>query len=214
MPVNPYFSAGKGQGTKEEQNFMQDLVDEFIQVNGHDFVYCPREDVNIDHLFGEDVLAAFKSHFVIEMYPENVNIYGGRGDILSKFGLEITDTFDLVVSRRRFEMVTGMATPREGDLIYFPAGRALFEVRFMEDELPFYQLGKLCQFKLSCELFTYSQEKMETGYSDIDLLGEAIKNNDNTDGDPFADNDAIEEVADEYIDFSEAHPFGEYGNKS
>ncbi len=191
---------------------MQEMVDDAIQIHGHDFIYCPRSQVKMDALLGEDVLAAFNSHYVIEMYPENVNIYGGRGDILGKFGLEITDTFDLIVSRHRFTQVTGLPTPREGDLIYFKAGKALFEIRFMEDEIPFYQLGKLCVYKLSCELFVYSQEKLNTGDADVDALGRALENGGDASGDNFADNGVIEEEGDEILDFTEEHLFGKYGN--
>lgn len=209
MPVNQVFQAGNQIGTGSEQNIIQQLTDEIIQIHGHDLIYIPRTQVKLDPIFGEDVLSKFKNHFVIEMYIETLDIYGGAGDILGKHGLEITDTMVVAVSRYRFQQLTNTPSPREGDLIYFPTGRALFEVKFVEDEVPFYPAGKMTTFKLSLELFHYSQEEIDTGYSDVDKLTDALKNNDDASSDPFGDNRVIEEEADDAI-FSEQRPFGKW----
>lgn len=209
MPVNPIFQAGNQIGTEQEQSIVQQLVDEIIQIHGHDLIYIPRTEVKLDPVFGEDVLSRFDKYYTIEMYIETIDIYGGAGDILGKFGLEITDSMSAVVSRNRFRILTGMNSPREGDLIYFPTGRAIFEIKFVEDEIPFYTLGKMNTFKLSLELFHYSQEDMNTGNEDVDSLAKALENVNDPSNDPFADNEVYEDEVEEVL-FSESRPFGRF----
>ena len=169
MARNPYFKEYSG-----EQNILEDLTIETIKAMGKDMVYIPRTLVNVDDLFGEDVLSKFDDGYQLEMYIQSVDGFEGEGDILAKFGLEIKDRVELVVSRKRFEQSVGdyesITRPREGDLIFFPLSNTLFEINFVEHENPFYQLGKLYTYKLSCEVFTYSQEEIDTGYSDIDKI--------------------------------------------
>ena len=57
------------------------------------------------------------------------------------------------------------ARPNEGDLIYFPMTGHLFEIRFVSDPDPFYQLGKIYVFKMQVSLFEYSGEDFDTGTS-------------------------------------------------
>ena len=167
MATNSYFTR-----QNSERNVVEDLTIESIKIHGLDMVYIPRTLVNEDTIFGEDTLSKFTAGNYIEMYLESVDGFGGDGDFYSKFGLEIRDTVSLVVSKKRFETVMSSTTtkPREGDLIYFPLSKGLFEIKFVEHENPFYQLGKLYTYKLSCELFTYSQEEIDTGFSDVDSL--------------------------------------------
>ena len=167
MATNSYFAR-----QNSERNVMEDLTIESIKIHGVDMVYIPRTLVNEDTLFGEDTLSKFTEGNVIEMYVDSVDGFEGEGDFISKFGLQIKDSVSLVVSRKRFESVLGHVTtrPKEGDLIYFPLSKGLFEIKFVEHENPFYQLGKLYTYKLSCELFTYSQEEIDTGFSDVDSL--------------------------------------------
>ena len=167
MAVNPHFSRQPFEG-----DVVEDLTIESIKIHGRDMIYIPRTLVNEDELFGEDTISKFTEGNAIEMYIESVDGFEGEGDFISKFGLEIKDTMSLIVSRKRFEEQLGhVATrPREGDLIFFPLSKGLFEIKFVEHENPFYQLGKLYTFKLSCELFSYSQEEIDTGFSEIDSL--------------------------------------------
>lgn len=60
--------------------------------------------------------------------------------------------------------------PQEGDLIYFPLVKKLFEITFVEHEALFYQTGRLQTYDLTCELFEYSSERLDTGDSDIDSI--------------------------------------------
>ena len=174
MARNPYFKEYSG-----EQNVLEDLTIETIKTMGKDMVYIPRTLVNVDDLFGEDVLSKFDDGYQLEMYIQSVDGFEGEGDILAKFGLEIKDRVELVVSRKRFEQSVGdyesITRPREGDLIFFPLSKTLFEINFVEHENPFYQLGKLFTYKLSCEVFTYSEEVIDTGYSDVDKIEEERK---------------------------------------
>jgi len=174
MARNPYFKEYSG-----EQNTVEDLTIEIIQTMGKNMVYIPREFVNKDDLFGEDTLSKFEDGYELEMYITSIDGFEGEGDILAKFGLEIRDRVGLVVSRKRFEQTVGsyenLKRPREGDLIYFPLSKTLFEINFVEHENPFYQLGKLYTYALSCEVFTYSQEEINTGYSDIDIVEDERK---------------------------------------
>lgn len=171
MGTNPYFNNTK---SSNEQSLLEQLVIEAIKIHGIDVYYLPRTLVNLDQLFGDDSLSSFNSSNLIEMYIENVNGFEGQGDLLSKFGLEVRDSATLVVSKSRFQKQIGNIRPLEGDIIYFPISKGLFEVKFVEHEAPFYQLGKNYVFKLSCELFQYNQETISTGESEIDNIGENI----------------------------------------
>jgi hypothetical protein len=174
MARNPYFKDYSG-----EQNVVEDLTIETIKSMGRDMVYIPRTLVNKDELFGEDTISKFDDGYQLEMYIASVDGFEGEGDVLSKFGIEIKDRMELIVSRKRFEETVGIyestTRPKVGDLIYFPLSKTLFEINFVEHENPFYQLGKLFTYKLSCEVFTYSQEEIDTGYTDIDTVEDEIK---------------------------------------
>ena len=177
MPRNVYFS----QGTTGEQNLYEDITIEGLKIYGHDAYYIPRKIVNEDSLFNEDQLSSFGSSYMIEAYVANVDGYEGEGDLLSKFGLEIKDQVTLVIANRRWEQLIGRHVasdtdldrtvtrrPMEGDLIYLPFAKGLFEITFVEAEDPFYQLQNLPTFQLKCELFKYSGEDIDTGVDIID----------------------------------------------
>jgi len=170
MAINSHFRPQKG-----EQQVIEDLVVESIKVHGHDFVYMPRTLVKEDELFGEDVLSSFDNGIEIEMYVESVDGFEGEGDFVSKFGFEIRDSINLVVSKKRFSqeitpLDSTITYPREGDLIFFPLTKGLFEIKFVEHENPFYQLNSLYTYKLSCELFQYGQESIDTDWTVIDKI--------------------------------------------
>ena len=171
MATNSYF-----RPNKVDQRLIEDLVIESIKIHGHDFIYMPRTIVKLDELFGEDVRSKFDDGLNIEMYIESIDGFEGEGDFISKFGLEIRDSVTLAVSKRRFGEVSAdltspsMTRPREGDLIFFPLSNSIFEIKFVEHENPFYQAGKNYAYKLSCELFRYSQEDFDTGFTAIDKI--------------------------------------------
>jgi hypothetical protein len=144
---------------------------------GNEVMYIPRTLVSKDEILGEDRLSKFTSSFPIEMYFENVDSFGGQGAFIQKFGLMMEQTATLVVARRRWDQFVGRygATivpnrPCEGDLIYFPLSKGLFEIKFVAHQDPFYQLGKLYVYKLQVELFQYASEQIDTGIKDVDVF--------------------------------------------
>jgi len=172
MPRNPYFSLG----THSEQNLYEDIIVEGLRIYGQDVYYLPRKIINEDGIFNEASLSEFGNAFSIEMYIENVDGFEGEGDILSKFGLEMRDQMTLVVANRRWGQLVGRfdtdasVRPHEGDLIYFPLVKGLFEIRYVQEESPFYQIQNIPVFKLKCELFEYSNEAIDTGVDAIDAI--------------------------------------------
>lgn len=172
MPTNFYFNT---LGHYGEQNLIEDLIIESIKIYGIECYYLPKTLVNIDNLFGEDTLSKYEHAYPIEMYVKSVNGFEGDGDFLSKFGLEVRDEMVLSIAQRRFgeeipeQHTTGdTARPVEGDLIYFPLNGKLYEIKFVEHEVVFYQMGKLQTYDLTVELYEYSSERLDTGIAAID----------------------------------------------
>ena len=171
MPRNVYFS----QAVKSEQNLYEDLIIESLKIFGQDVYYIPRTLVNRDNIMGEDIGSKFDDAYLIEAYIENVDGFEGSGDLYNKFGLEIRDEATFIVSRRQWNNLVGFwnntledPKPQEGDLLFLPMSNSFFEISFVEDEQPFYQLSNLPVFKLQCSLFEYNDEQFETGVSEID----------------------------------------------
>lgn len=177
MPTNVYFS----HGTRNEQYLIEDLIIESLKIYGNEFMYIPRTLVSKDEILGEDRLSKFTSSFPIEMYFENVDSLDGQGAFIQKFGLMMEQSATLVVARRRWDQLVGRygqtiipTRPCEGDLIYFPLTKGLFEIKFVKHQDPFYQLGKLYVYKLQIELFQYSSERIDTGIKEVDAF-ESLK---------------------------------------
>ena len=184
MALNPFFL----QGSPGEQRLVQELINEQLKIYGVEVTYIPRKILGTDPLLGYNDLrevnfSKFDDNYSIEAYVQNYEGYGGSGDILTKFGMSLRDEVTLVISRERYEdfiaqFLTGLPTdeiivssrPREGDLIYFPLGQRLFEVKFVEHENPFYQLGKNYVYELKCELYEYEDEIIDTSIEEIDTL--------------------------------------------
>lgn len=163
MAINPYINL---TSVNSEQTLVEDITVELIQGVGQDCVYVPRKYFNIDRLFGEDPGTSFEKAYTIEMYIQSYKGFEGT-DVITQFGIEIKDKISLLMARKRFkEQVTtldpSIIRPREGDLIYFPLSKSLFEINFVEHENPLYPLGKLYSYQITAELFTYSYEKMLT----------------------------------------------------
>ena len=223
----------------QEQLLIENLIIESIQIYGHEIIYVPRFVGAIDKLFGEDPLREYTRAIPIEMFIKNIEGFAGEGDFLSKFNIQIRDQITFSVARRTFASEIGTEVlesmrPREGDLIYFPLNRKIFEIKFVEHEAIFYQLGALQMYDLKCELFEYNNEYFNTGIGDIDalmnnytlsanafgLLTETLitladeeeysivmENIDINENDPIASNDEIETIADGFVDFTETDPF-------
>lgn len=167
MATNPFFN--KNYSSDSEQDLYDDLMRESIQIHGIDVQYLPREIQKIDSVFQDVEVSQFTTTHEIEMFIDSIEQFGGEGDFLSKFGVEIRDTLELTVMANRFETLN-IGRPKEGDLIYFPFNKQLFEVMFVEDEQIFYTLGKRFVYKLKLELFEYSNQIINTGIEDIDSI--------------------------------------------
>ena len=165
MATNLYFN---NVTSHAEQELINELTSEVIKIHGMDVFYIPRTIVKEDLLLDEDVLSRFSTAYEIEMYLKSTEGFGGEGDLVSKFGLDVRDEVIFTVHKDRFELATDMAKPLEGDLVFLPMSKGLFEIKFVEHEQPFYQAGKNYSFDLTCELFQYSEEQLETGITDID----------------------------------------------
>lgn len=160
--------------SSQEQYLIEDLIIESIKIYGYDIYYLPRTRVAYDTVYAEDALSEFKSAYNIEMYIKNVDGFSGDGDFMSKFGLEIRDRVTFTIARRIFNNEIGSEIyqnrPNEGDLIFFPLNNKIFEIKFVEHESIFYQLGALQTYDLTCELFEYGSERFSTGIDIIDTL--------------------------------------------
>ena len=171
MATSVYFSGA----VKSEQDLYEDLVTESIKVFGQDVVYLPRESLGEDALLNEE-WSQFTQAYPVEMYLENVEGFEGDGNLLGKFGLEIRDQANLVVTKRRWDqavgqnIVDGQASPNEGDLIYFTMTQRLFEIKYVEPKSPFYQLADLPSYTLTAELFEYNDQHFDTGMDEIDAI--------------------------------------------
>ena len=167
MATNSYF---RTFDAKNEQELLHSLTQESIKIYGHDVSYIPRTLVNTDTVLGEDSISEYKDAYSVEMFIKSVDGFEGEGDLISKFGLEVRDQIVFSLARRAWEGLDLGVRPKEGDLVYFPLTSKLFQIMFVEHETPFYQNGALPTFDLTCELFVYSDEKIDTDVDDIDVI--------------------------------------------
>ena len=203
-------------------------------------MYIPRTAVSIDKIYGEDPLREYNTAYPVEMYIKNIEGFAGEGDFLSKFNIQIRDQITFSLARRVFAQEVGSYSdtirPNEGDLIFFPLNKKIFELKFVEHEAIFYQMGSLQMYDLKCELFEYNNELFNTGIDDIDILSQDYSHDLNIfailteDGsvlcdlegwpilqesydinvtDVLAENDEFQTESDGIIDFSERDPFSE-----
>ena len=181
MALNPYFQ----QGARSEQNLIQDLVNEQLRMYGVEVHYMPRKYMDEKSIIREVIRSKFDDAYPLEAYVDNFDGYGENPTLLSKFGIEQTNEVTLIISRERWETyieplmsneanVKLTTRPKEGDLIYFPLGDRLFEIKYVEHEKPFYQLRQTYVYTLKCELFRYEDEVIDTGVDEIDdtLIGD------------------------------------------
>ena len=173
--LNPFFL----QGSKTEQGLIQDLINEQLRMYGVEVYYLPRKYITEKTIIKEVIESAFDNAYPIEAYVENFDGYGDNTTILSKFGIQALNELTIIISKERFETYISplikdqsniklSSRPKEGDIIYFPLGDRLFEIKFVEHEQPFYQLQKNYVYTLKCELFRYEDEIIDTSISFID----------------------------------------------
>lgn len=173
--LNPFFL----QGTQSEQNLVQDLINEQLRMYGVEVYYMPRQYVTTNTVIKEVIQSEFKNSYPIEAYVDSYEGYGGQGTLLSKFGIQNYDDLKIIISKERYEnyiapLIKNLSNielttrPKEGDLIYFPLGDRLFEIKYVEHEQPFYQLQKNYVYTLTCSLFRIEDEVIDTTIGNID----------------------------------------------
>jgi hypothetical protein len=227
--------------SSQEQLLLENLIIESIKVYGEDMYYLPRTLNNYDAVYGADDQSSYDTAYMIEMYIKSIDGFSGDGNFLSKFGLEIRDRVIFSVAQRIFSEEVGMHSnqvrPNEGDLIYFPLNRKCFQIKYVNKQEMFYQLGALQTWEVTCELFEYSGERLNTGIPEIDMLQTKFDTNQFTfairsdnDGSiitdeegsililegssmddliPAAENDEIQRESDLFVDFTAYDPFSE-----
>ena len=239
MVTNVYFN---NYGQTSEQELLEDLVIESIRTYGQDMYYLPRKRNSFDGIYYEDSQSSYDIAYMIEVYMKSYNGFMGQDSFMSKFGLQIRDQITFCIARRVFSDEVGaieyLDRPQEGDLIYFPFTKGIFEIKFVEHEATFYQTGALQFFELRCEKFNYSDEKINTGIADIDnaqinnstasdnfrILTESGNWLITQDGNDIvkedyardttvsgAENDFFQDQSNTFIDFTIADPFSEGG---
>lgn len=200
-----------------ENLILESMVDEAIKINGMDFLYIPRKYVAKDVILGEDRLSTYENAYPVICYLESADGFNGQNAFASKFGITIDSQATIVIGKRywnhqvgRFGETVLPNRPMEGDLIYAPWSKGLFEIMFVDHQAPFYQLGKLYTYKLTIELFRYSSERIDTGITDVDKFEDVHSTDVETNGTailPFANNEEIRAKSDEFI-FNTNNPFG------
>ena len=237
MATNFFFNNFKAS---QEQLLLENLIIEAIKIYGEDVYYLPRNIGNLDQLYTADDQSYYNKAIFVEMYIKSVDGFTGDGNFMSKFGLEIRDQVVFSMAQRVFSEEVGSAAfltrPREGDLIWFPLNQKCFQIKFVNKFEMFYQLGALQTWEMTCELFEYSNELLNTGIPEIDAIqkrlstnildytlltenGEHIKTED---GDFIVtdkynlqtiigtgENDIIQMESDQFLDWSVRDPFSE-----
>ena len=224
----------------QEQLLLENLIIESIKIYGQDMYYIPRVLNKYDAVYGADDQSSYENAYNIEMYIKSVDGFSGDGNFMSKFGIEIRDQVIFSMAQRIFNQEVGVYTtqvrPNEGDLIYFPLNKKCFQIKYVNKFEMFYQLGALQTWEVTCELFEYSGEIMNTGIPEIDILQKKFDTNQynwtlqteggeyivTEDGDLIvlegsspndllagADNDEIQNESDQFVNFTAFDPFSE-----
>jgi hypothetical protein len=192
---------------------------------------------------GESVLEEVGSQIFLESFsvlirdydPYRIEAYDPvRVDSLQNFANNSTILLETGTPGVNNYSVTS-SRPLEGDILYLPLVKKLFEIKFVEHEEVFYQTGRLHTYDLRCELFEYSSERIDTGNTEIDAIETTfsadslfnqmlLESGDNLlgeDGDSImfefqiestdrlANNTFFQLQADSIMDFTERNPFSE-----
>jgi len=226
--------------SSQEQQLLNNLVVEATNIHGLDCYYVPRNINNKDKLYYTDDQSSYTNAYMVALYVENVDGFQGDGNLMSKFGLEIRDQIVLSIPITSFNSEIGAYTaqtrPNEGDVIFFPFNKKCFQIKYVDKFEMFFMLGKVYTYRLTCELFEYSNETFNTGIADIDAIqtnfstnildwslldesGQPVLTEDSDyivsekydleTIDPTTENKEIQTESSSFIDFSEADPFAE-----
>lgn len=209
--TNHYFN-GPDFPSSPEQRMIESLTIEAIKFAGHTFLYCPRDAINRDIIMGDDLLSEFNAAYELEMYIQNVDGFEGDPELISRFGYQMKDQAQVALAKRRFfDLFRGQyVRPREGDLLYFPMTKGIFEITFVQHENPFYQTGKIFVYLLNIQRFEYNHETFNTGRIEVDNIGINFENLNDVVNDPFADNKVIGDEGALYKDPDAFDPEGSW----
>jgi len=178
MATNFYFNNYRNSG---EQDLLESLIVEAIQIYGEDMYYITRNINNLDKLYTADDQSSYTNAYLCEFYIKSIDGFGGDGNFMSKFGLEIRDQVVFSIAQRTFSREIGaystLIRPNEGDLIFFPLNNKCFQIKFVNKFEMFYQLGALQTWEMTCELFEYSDEVFNTGIPEIDIIQQKFSTN-------------------------------------
>ncbi len=118
------------------------------------------------------IISKFDRSFQIEMFVSNYEFFETQNKIMDKFGINLQDSVTLMVSKKRFsEEAAKYGTdtkPQEGDLIYFPEYGGIYEVKYVGSRNSFFA------YEISCELFRYSGEQIDTEIKEVDDIEQNI----------------------------------------
>lgn len=235
--VNPYFDTESNYG---EQDLFEDLAIEVIQMRGIDMMYLPRTLNHYDKLLVEDDQSSYTLAIPLAVYIKSYDSFGGDKDFFSKFGYEVRDQIIFSFAKRIWEeevgILTGKPRPDTGDVMYFPLSQKLYQIKSVDYKPEFYELGSTPWYDVTCELFEFSNELVQTGIPEIDRIRDDFSTNildytlRDTNGYPltdtngnylvdthYGDNDLLvnrqneivkqENVSNNVIDYSELDPF-------
>jgi len=175
MATSKYWNP-QSPAVTNEQHLVDDMIAEVIKINGMDCYYILRDSQSsLNYIMGEDPTTMFARAYLIEMYLDNPSGSVSGGDLLSKFGLNMTDSSNFVVSTRTFNRYVPQnfrMHPIEGDLIYVPIMNQTFEIKKVEEEQTFYSFGRRDPvfFNLKSQTFQFSQESFQTGIDEVDAI--------------------------------------------
>ena len=212
MAKSPYFNQYTHPG---QQNLLESLIIQSIKIYGFDTYYLPRTLEDLDPIFREATVSSYNDAHEVEMYIKSMMGFEGDGKFMSNvLGYEIRDSMTWTVAQSRFRTATGLDRPREGDLVYLPLDKKVYEIKFVDHQAIFYQLGKLQTYDLQCELLEFAGEIFDTGVSEIDAIDTTFQM-DGTENDTIEDwIDQSSEIQDEtpgIVDFTEEDPFSQGG---
>jgi hypothetical protein len=209
MAMNPYMNF---YSANNEQSLYENMFIESIQMFGFATYYLPQTQKDFDEVFRESPSKVYKQAIEIETYLKSNMKFGGDGKFISMTsGFEIRDQTIFTVSQKKFKELTGFDRPREGDLVFLPLDKKCYEIKFVEHQDIFYQLGRLISWDIQCELMEYNGQQFATGIADIDLISTKFDMDDteeNTIEDWVDQSSEIQTIANNYIDWTEKDPFG------
>lgn len=213
MAVNPYFNQYTHTG---QQNLLESLIIESVKVYGFDMYFLPKTNASLDDIFRESDVDIFEQNYLIETYLKSVDGFEGDGKFMSvQLGFEIRDQVTFTIAQKTFKTLTSMDRPREGDLVYLPLDKKCYEIKFVNHQAVFYQLGKLNTWDLTCELLEYNGQIFRTGIAEIDAIQtlNSLDGSDLTIPEDWNDQSLeFQDEANDVIDFTEQDPFAQGHN--